>query len=1262
MKKIFFVLIMIASLIITAEALAFDGAISGVSGNPGETVEVSVTYTGAGDITDALAGIDTVINFDSSVLTYDSVSAGADTAQLGVTALIDTNDDNRLIITQFGFTPISISGSGESAKVKFTIKANAPGGDTPLNFGLYDFSDTQTTSATNLTNGKVTVTGVNQDPVLDPIDNQSVEAGRSLNFTISATDPDEDDLTFKAENLPTGAEFDVDTQVFGWTPTIDDVGTYDVTFSVDDGNGGTDSETITITVTEKPNTDPVLEAIGNKSVQVGNNLNFIINATDEDEDNLTFSAEDAPAGSNFDSTTRTFSWTPTINDIGTHDVIFSVDDGNGGTDSETITITVIGNRPPVLTPVGNKSVQTGRLLTFIVDATDPDLDPLNITAQNLPEGATFNEVAPSTFNWMPAVDQAGTFMVTFNVSDGELTDSETITITVTEGSIISVIESPTTAIALSKKKQIFTITASPDAEQYWFALGTTEGGTDLHSFGIPVQNDVETIATPELSVPLTGNSVYAQVWTLIDNVWETTGAVEYTTQNIPDVISEIQTPTSGTTLSNKKQAFTITESPDASEYWFALGTVAGGTDLQSFSMKLETQTPEVKIPLTGNPVYAQVWTLIDGVWKTTGSVEYQTENVPDIVAEIKSPTAETTLSEKKQVFTITESPDARQYWFALGTVAGGTDLHSFSMGLETETPALRVPLTGNPVYAQVWTLIDGVWKTTGSVEYQTENLPPVISEIQSPTPGTTLTEEKQTFTFNASPDAKKYWFAIGTAKNGIYLQTFGIEVEEGVETQSTPELSLPITGDPLYAQLWTLIDGAWETTGTVEYKTSTTGVFFNNLTNVPAISSKGLELDPVEDVQASFSAQEETITENELIKQYSATAAAQMILDYLWWNADVNPEGPVIDAEETYNNQITLFDEGQWENYTANSELNRLDAKGLKEVLQIYGPESDLYNYNWVITDRASKEEVLSDIANLLATEVGQVEGHPVYVPAAVPVKGGYDQWVVVTGVRATDNPSEAEKYKINGFWINNPQVKGPGEKVYVTAKEFADNYITALTETAIEDPHYGRYVSIVDAAIEGSRRGSVAELETQLDTPINIEQVFTEVEVNGSTQSVYRLNYSITEANRLVSAALAGVLDEVVAYDEGLAEVFKSVGAKLPVVVTDANGDYYIVPFTVKDEATGQKGVIAVAAVDAQSGVLKEVTWSLEAVDYEPMDLETALQLVSDKIGVSELGGVEAELINTGEVYYPSWRVYFNGETHIVDHNHNVTTEESIE
>jgi hypothetical protein len=90
------------------------------------------------------------------------------------------------------------------------------------------------------------------------------------------------------------------------------------------------------------------------------------------------------------------------------------------------------NRAPVLNPIGNRSTNEDQLLQFAVTASDPDGTTPTLTTTPLPTGASFtdNGNGTGTFNWTPTFDQAESYPVTFTASDGSLTDTEDITITV----------------------------------------------------------------------------------------------------------------------------------------------------------------------------------------------------------------------------------------------------------------------------------------------------------------------------------------------------------------------------------------------------------------------------------------------------------------------------------------------------------------------------------------------------------------------------------------------------------------------------------------------------------------------------------------------------------------------------------------------------------------------------------------------------------------------------------------------------------------
>jgi len=119
-----------------------------------------------------------------------------------------------------------------------------------------------------------------------------------------------------------------------------------------------------------------------------------------------------------------------------YQILIRVTGPHGLTYDEAFTIAINDvNEAPVLAAIGNKSVVNTGTLTFTASATDEDLpaDTLTFSLTNAPATA---EIDPATgvFSWTPTVDtDAGTYNATICVSDGELEDCETITITVTDG-------------------------------------------------------------------------------------------------------------------------------------------------------------------------------------------------------------------------------------------------------------------------------------------------------------------------------------------------------------------------------------------------------------------------------------------------------------------------------------------------------------------------------------------------------------------------------------------------------------------------------------------------------------------------------------------------------------------------------------------------------------------------------------------------------------------------------------------------------------
>lgn len=118
-------------------------------------------------------------------------------------------------------------------------------------------------------------------------------------------------------------------------------------------------------------------------------------------------------------------------DTGTYVVELGITDADGMTDETSRVVRVI-DPPPAFEPVDDQEVAEGDDLTFAVQATDPEGQPVDLSAPELPAGASFTDEGDGrgTFSWTPDFSQAGDHSARFEATDGTSTVSQTVEIDV----------------------------------------------------------------------------------------------------------------------------------------------------------------------------------------------------------------------------------------------------------------------------------------------------------------------------------------------------------------------------------------------------------------------------------------------------------------------------------------------------------------------------------------------------------------------------------------------------------------------------------------------------------------------------------------------------------------------------------------------------------------------------------------------------------------------------------------------------------------
>jgi hypothetical protein len=264
----------------------------------------------------------------------------------------------------------------------------------------------------------------NQRPQLMRIGDKIVALGQLLEIQLYATDPDGDPIQYSLRSpLPPEAKFDKTIGLFTWTPLNVDSPRVLLTFEASDGNLK-DQETIAIEVVNSEmimDLPPEVELAGDQSLIVDQMWSYQVVATDPNNQALSYRLTgDIPADFNFDATSGSMSWIPTVDDIGTHSLNISISDG---THTVLLEINLIvnqvnpnqpSNQPPVFVDIPLQTVQVGESVILEIQAQDDgDGSQLIYSTQGmLPTGANFNPMLRQ-FIWSPRAEHANQSLLLF---------------------------------------------------------------------------------------------------------------------------------------------------------------------------------------------------------------------------------------------------------------------------------------------------------------------------------------------------------------------------------------------------------------------------------------------------------------------------------------------------------------------------------------------------------------------------------------------------------------------------------------------------------------------------------------------------------------------------------------------------------------------------------------------------------------------------------------------------------------------------------
>lgn len=179
----------------------------------------------------------------------------------------------------------------------------------------------------------------NASPVISSQPDNAVFAGSTYSYQITAADPESDPLSYTLTSAPAAMSIDVNGLI-SWSTTEADVGDYGISLRVQDDKGGFEDQTFTLTVSPD-NAAPTIAAIADQTITDAASITIQVDASDSDNDPLSYNLSDAPAGASID-TDGVITWTPTDTQLG--DFTFTVDASDVyATACTSFTVTVTEN-------------------------------------------------------------------------------------------------------------------------------------------------------------------------------------------------------------------------------------------------------------------------------------------------------------------------------------------------------------------------------------------------------------------------------------------------------------------------------------------------------------------------------------------------------------------------------------------------------------------------------------------------------------------------------------------------------------------------------------------------------------------------------------------------------------------------------------------------------------------------------------------------------------------------------------------------------
>ena len=275
------------------------------------------------------------------------------------------------------------------------------------------------------------ITILNNAPI---VSNSSVTTDEDTSATgkITAADADGDTLTYTKATNPAHGTVTVNSDgTWTYTPNSDWYGTDSFTVTVNDGNGGSTTATVTITVNPVNDAPTAVNDSVTTNEDCSVDIDVLSNDTDVDTgDSKTINSFTQPDNGTTSLVGGKIRYTPNPNWYGTDTFTYTIRDGSGAI-SNIATVTITVNPVNDAPTVGNYSSTTQEDTPTSGTVVGSDVDnSLTYSLGNQASHGTAVVNPDGSWTYTPNANYNGPDSFTVIVSDGILTATSTITITI----------------------------------------------------------------------------------------------------------------------------------------------------------------------------------------------------------------------------------------------------------------------------------------------------------------------------------------------------------------------------------------------------------------------------------------------------------------------------------------------------------------------------------------------------------------------------------------------------------------------------------------------------------------------------------------------------------------------------------------------------------------------------------------------------------------------------------------------------------------